>query len=139
MGLFQRTSQSKVTAHSRPVSNSFRFPNNVILKSGIGYYYYKNGKRWSLASQRIIDSWCLTVYNVDHQDIKSIPLVGKLGFRDGSLLRNEADGTIYLVENNRRRHIQTPDFFTRLGVDRDEVLRVSQDELQYQALGEPIK
>jgi hypothetical protein len=64
--------------------------------------------------------------------------VGKLGFRDGSLIKNIADGRIYLVSQNKLRHIVDPDSFTRYGLNRSNVVEVSEAEISAHDLGENI-
>jgi hypothetical protein len=54
---------------------------------------------------------------------------GTLGFRDGTLIHNIADGKMYLVSANKRRHIVSPDVFDKYGLDESRVLRVSEAEI----------
>lgn len=70
--------------------------------------------------------------------IKHYRLVAKLGFRDGSLIHNVADGKIYLISNNKRRHITSPDTLDLLGVNRESAVDVSEFEVNLQELGEPL-
>jgi hypothetical protein len=65
-------------------------------------------------------------------------LAGKLGFRDGTLIKNIADGRIYLVSQNKLRHIVDPDSFTRYGLDRSNVIEVSETEVSAHDLGEKL-
>jgi hypothetical protein len=65
-------------------------------------------------------------------------LVGKLGFRDGALIKNIADGKMYLISQNKRRHIVSPDSFTRYGLDRSRVIEVSDIETNMHELGENL-
>jgi hypothetical protein len=65
-------------------------------------------------------------------------VVGKLGFRDGTLIKNIADGRMYLVSQNKRRHIKDPDIFDRYGLDRSKVIEVSDAEAEMHELGEDL-
>jgi len=65
-------------------------------------------------------------------------LVGKLGFRDGTLIKNIADGKIYLLSQNKLRHIVDPDSFDKYGLDRSKVIEVSEAEKQAHDLGEQL-
>mgnify|MGYP003348833676 FL=1 len=65
-------------------------------------------------------------------------LSGKLGFRDGSLIKNIADGKMYLVSQNKRRHIVDPDSFDRYGLDRSKVIEVSELEAAAHDLGDNL-
>jgi hypothetical protein len=70
--------------------------------------------------------------------LTGIKLVGKLGFRDGSLIKNLADGRMYLVSQNKLRHIVDPDSFDRYGLDRSKVVEVSDKEILAHDLGENL-
>jgi len=54
------------------------------------------------------------------------------------LIKNIADGRIYLVSQNKLRHIVDPDSFTKYGLDRSKVLEVSEAEVSAHDLGENI-
>jgi len=64
--------------------------------------------------------------------------VGKLGFRDGTLIKSVADGKMYLVAQNKLRHIVDPDSFNRYGLDRSKMIEVSEKEISAHDLGENI-
>jgi hypothetical protein len=70
--------------------------------------------------------------------LTGIKLAGKLGFRDGSLIKNLADGRMYLVSQNKLRHIVDPDSFDRYGLDRSKVVEVSDKEISAHDLGENL-
>jgi hypothetical protein len=68
--------------------------------------------------------------------LSGIKLVGKLGFRDGTLIKNIADGKMYLVSQNKLRHIVDPDIFIKYGLDRSNLIEVSEAEVKAHDLGE---
>jgi hypothetical protein len=70
--------------------------------------------------------------------LTGIKLAGKLGFRDGSLIKNLADGRMYLVSQNKLRHIVDPDSFDRYGLDRSKLVEVSDKEISAHDLGENL-
>jgi hypothetical protein len=70
--------------------------------------------------------------------LTGIKLMGKLGFRDGSLIKNLADGRMYLVSQNKLRHIVDPDSFDRYGLDRSKIVEVSDKEISAHDLGENL-
>jgi hypothetical protein len=65
-------------------------------------------------------------------------LAGKLGFRDGTLIKNIADGKLYLISQNKKRHIVDPDTFDKYGLDRSQVIEVSAFETSMHELGEEL-
>jgi hypothetical protein len=54
------------------------------------------------------------------------------------LIKNLADGKMYLVSQNKIRHIVDPDSFTKYGLDRSTVIEVSEKEILAHDLGENI-
>ena len=65
-------------------------------------------------------------------------MVGTLGFRDGTLIKNIADGKIYLISQNKRRHIIDPDSFTKYGLDRSNIVEVSEAEVNMHDIGDNL-
>ena len=65
-------------------------------------------------------------------------MAGKLGFRDGTLIKNIADGKMYLISQNKKRHIVDPDSFIKYGIDRSKVIEVSESEANSHELGENL-
>jgi len=76
--------------------------------------------------------------NATEAALSGIKLVGSLGFRDGTLIKNIADGKMYLVSQNKLRHIVDPDSFNRYGLDRCKVIEVSEKEISAHELGDNI-
>jgi hypothetical protein len=91
-----------------------------------------------LISNRAAQSWCFTTVLATEAALTGIKLAGKLGFRDGSLIKNLADGKMYLVSQNKLRHIVDPDLFDRYGLDRSKVIEVSDKEISAHDLGENL-
>jgi hypothetical protein len=85
-----------------------------------------------------VDSWLFTTVDATESAISDIKLVGKLGFRDGTLIKNIADGKIYLISQNKRRHVVSPDIFIQYGLDRSSILEVSDLEVNMHDLGENL-
>jgi len=83
-------------------------------------------------------SWSFTTVNATETALTGFKVAGKLGFRDGALIKNIADGKIYLVSQNKLRHIVDPDSFTKYGLDRSKVIEVSEAEVSAHDLGERL-
>lgn len=114
------------------------FPNGFAISDGKNKYFIKSGKRYKLFSDRASISWGFNYINVTPQSYKSMPLGGTLGFRDGTVIKDIADGKIYLIENSKKRHITSPDFFEKYGFDRNWIIEVSQKEASLHKDGEDI-
>jgi len=91
-----------------------------------------------LISDRAAKSWSFTTVNATEAALSGIKLVGNLGFRDGSLIKNIADGKMYLVSQNKLRHIVDPDTFDRYGLDRSNLIEVSEAEINAHDIGESL-
>ena len=113
-------------------------PSGLAVKTDKGVYWIKDNKRYKLISDRAAKSWSFTTVNATEQAVAGIKVVGKLGFRDGTLIKNIADGKMYLISQNKKRHIVDPDAFDRYGLDRKLVIEVSEAEANMHTLGDNI-
>ena len=132
MKLFKNTSNISI------ISQPTNFPSGIAVQTDKATYWIKDGKRYRLISDRAAKSWCFTTVKATEAALSGIKLVGKLGFRDGALIKNIADGKIYLVSQNKLRHIVDPDSFTKYGLDRSKMIEVSEAEVSAHDLGENI-
>lgn len=128
----------KTTKSTLTVSQPTNFPSGLAVKTDKGTYWIKDGKRYKLISDRAAQSWFFTTVNATEAALSGIKLVGKLGFRDGTLIKNIADGKMYLVSQNKLRHIVDPDIFNRYGLDRSNLIEVSEAEIKAHDIGEAL-
>jgi len=120
------------------ISQPTNFPSGIAVKTDKDTYWIKDGKRYKLISDRAAKSWSFTTVNATESALTGFRLAGNLGFRDGSLIKSIADGRMYLVSQNKLRHIVDPDSFNRYGLDRSKVIEVSESEVSAHGLGENI-
>ena len=120
------------------ITSPTNFPSGIAVKTDKAIYWIKDGKRFRLISDRAAESWKFTTVNATESAVSAMKLVGKLGFRDGSLIKNIADGKIYLLSQNKLRHIIDPDSFTKYGLDRSWIIEVSDNEINAHELGENL-
>ena len=106
MKLFKSTQTHLITSPTN-------FPSGLAVKTDKGTYWIKDGKRFKLISDRATKSWSFPTVNATESAISSMKIAGKLGFRDGTLIKNIADGKLYLISQNKRRHIVDPDTFEK--------------------------
>lgn len=121
-----------------PLSEKTNFPYWTFVHTEGGWFLLKEKTRLRIISQRILDSWSVNVVEATEAAIKHYPCTGKLGFRDGTLINNMGDGKIYLVSQNMRRQITSPDAFEKYGLDRSQMIWVSEDEAKLQKIGEVL-
>lgn len=120
------------------ITSPTNFPSGIAVKTESATYWIKDGKRYKLISDRAAQSWCFTTVLATEAALSGIKLVGKLGFRDGALIKNVSDGKMYLVSQNKLRHIVDPDSFIRYGLDRSKLVEVSEKEILAHDLGENL-
>lgn len=120
------------------ITSATNFPSGIAVKTDKDTYWIKDGKRYRLISDRAAQSWFFTTVLATEAALSGIKIVGKLGFRDGTLIKSVADGKMYLVSQNKLRHIVDPDLFNRYGLDRSKMIEVSEKEILSHDLGESI-
>lgn len=120
------------------ITSPTNFPSGIAVKTVNGTYWIKDGKKYKLISDRAAESWCFQTANATEDALSGIKLAGKLGFRDGTLIKNIADGKIYLISQNKKRHIIDPDSFNKYGLNRSKVIEVSNSEADMHELGENL-
>jgi hypothetical protein len=130
--LFKNTSNISI------ISQPTNFPSGIAVQTDKATYWIKDGKRYRLISDRAAKSWCFTTVKATESALSGIKLVGKLGFRDGTLIKNIADGKMYLVSQNKLRHIVDPDIFIKYGLDRSNLIEVSEAEIKAHDIGETL-
>jgi ribosomal protein S4E len=128
----------KSTKATLTISSPTNFPSGIAVKTDKDTYWIKDGKRYKLISDRAAKSWSFTTVNATEAALTGVKIAGKLGFRDGTLIKNVADGKMYLVSQNKLRHIVDPDTFQRYGLDRSKMIEVSEKEISAHDLGENI-
>lgn len=119
------------------------YPDGVVVKTPKGYFLLKTvkgiKKRYHLPTRRILDSWNFPrVVETSEAAVANYSIVAKLGFRDGTLIYNLGDGKIYLVSDNVRRTVKSPDALERIGCDLNSPVLVSEYEATLQRLGEDL-
>ncbi len=134
----QRLKLLRNTKSTLIISSPTNFPSGIAVKTDKDTYWIKDGKRYRLISDRAAQSWCFTTVLATEAALSGIKLVGKLGFRDGTLIKSVSDGKMYLVSQNKLRHIVDPDSFNRYGLDRSKMIEVSEKEISAHDLGENI-
>jgi hypothetical protein len=114
------------------------FPYGTVVKTENGWFFLKDKTRLRIPTQKILDSWSLSVVQATESAVKHYITTGKLGFRDGTLIYNWGDGKIYLISQNKRRQITSPDALLKYGIDRGKMIEVSAEEAELQNIGEVL-
>jgi hypothetical protein len=124
--------------NSRPTT-PIDYPDGLFVDAGEHTYYVRGGKRYRVYSKRALQSWAATPVRGSEQSLARIPRARTpLGFRDGTLIHNYADGKLYLISGNKRRHIKSPDVLRRLRIRESDAIVVSQQETDLHDEGDSI-
>lgn len=116
------------------------YPSGTYVETENGYFYiFDQTKRYRIISKRVLESWSPhRVVKTSEAAVSKYRVTAKLKFRNGSLLWDLSDAKIYLVEGGKRRHVVSPDWFTRLGVTHHDLVRVSKAEVALHELGKEL-
>ena len=118
------------------------YPVGSFIETEKGFYYIlKPDKRLKITSERVLSSWYpARVIKTTEAAVSTYKVLAKMKFRDNTLIKNIADGKVYLIESKLRRHIVSPDVFLRIGVNPSEVdkyaILASQEEVDLHEIGD---
>ena len=130
----------RLTKQKTRIDEPVDYPDGLMVDTGTNVYYLRGGKRYRVYSPRVLQSWSIQPVLGTEQSLKQIPKSkAPLGFRDGTLIHNIADGKMYLISKNRRRHITSPDVLHRFGWRRRDAITVSDTEANLHVEGDKIK
>jgi|SRR6478735_4155925 len=90
-------------------------PSGIFVRTpDLDVFYIKGGKAYGITEIHL-RSWDAPVFPITRTALLNIPVEGKLGFRDGTLVKDFADGKMYLISDSKRRQITNPETFEALG------------------------
>ena len=111
-------------------------PGGLIARTEKGDFLVKGAKRFRFVSNRARDSWKLQPIETNEEAMKDTKISGLLGFRDGTVIRDISSHKIYLISEQKRRHIVSPDALKNLGFAMKDIILVSAKEASVHQDGE---
>jgi hypothetical protein len=115
------------------------YPTGTCVQTEKGVFFIKGKFRFRVTSSRILESWRYPfVINSTEAACVRYKIGGRLGFRQGTLVKDISNGKIYLISENLKRQIVSPDFFDVLLFPREAVIEASPEELALHKEGENI-
>lgn len=118
------------------------FPAGLFIKTEAGFFYVMSSTtRYRFTTKRVLESWSpQRIINTTEQDpaVRKMKIISKMKFRNGSLLYSQASGKMYLISNNKLRHITNPDWLAYLGLKRQDAVWVSRDEINLHEIGDSL-
>lgn len=126
----------------RSLSKAPYFPSGTFIRTEKGDFYVQSAtKRYRFITQRVLDSWSPKVVIETTEAspaVQILKIAYKMKFRNGSLICSQSSGKMYLVSESKLRHITNPDWLDNLGLNRDDAVWVSQEEIEIHTIGEPL-
>lgn len=123
---------------SPPPQEPVNYPSDVVVETESGYWFIKGKSKLRIFSDRCLASWQVDVLPGSDASVSKFKKAGVLGFRNGTLVKNIADGHYYLISDNKRRHIVSPDVFDKYGFNIDVTMVVAQAEIDIHEEGEVL-
>lgn len=116
------------------------FPAGTFVHTEKGHFYIVSpNKRFYFLTERVIASWSpQRIVETTEANLSKYRVGAKMKFRAGSLLWCQADGKMYLVSDNKVRHITSPDILSGLGAKHTDATWVSLDEINLHDQGDPL-
>lgn len=132
--MFKRSKEIERTEYRGGIN----YPSGCVLDDGTDKYLVKPKGLYRFGSERVFESWKYMAGECLPENIEHLPVLGVLGFREGSLLSKFSDGTLHLVSNNKTRHIVSPDALDMYGLLGRRIWEVSDDEFNLHDIGEKL-
>lgn len=121
------------------VTSKTDYPSGTVVETPLGTFYIKDNYRLRIPSLTVLNSWNFSqVIQATENAVGHYKILGKLGFREGTVIQNIADGKMYLISKNKRRHITNPEFFTKMGFDRNKIVVASNADAELHIDGEVL-
>lgn len=113
------------------------YPYGLCIRTEAGYFLIREKCRFRIPTERTLQSWRMDVLESSEAAVAHLKILTKVGFRDGTIIMNIADGKSYLISHNKKRHIQDPDI-DKYGLNWDNTIIVSEEEANLHEDGEVL-
>ena len=125
--------KKKKSIHTSNIPIVNKLFNGTCYSINDTFYYIKGGQPYKFYSPRAFESWRLQPVTVNFSFSLEWYDPKVLGFRDGTLIQNAKDGTIYLISDAKKNRLTRP--LADYGFDWADVIEVSDDEVQFHLEG----
>lgn len=110
----------------------------MIARTEKGDFYVKGEKRFRFISDRARDSWKLHIVLTSESAMSDCKVVGIVGFRDGTLIRDVTTSKMYVVVDSKKCLVVDPDQLLALGYRKEDAILISKKEADFQKEGESL-
>lgn len=126
-------------APSERPEHPIAYPDGVAVETESGVYYIKGGKKYRFTSDRVLGSWGLRPARGSEVSVSEFPTAKTvMGFRDGTLVLDFEDNTLWVISNLRRRKITSPDWMDRLSLSTKDAIVASAKEVALHLEGDDL-
>jgi hypothetical protein len=114
------------------------YPYGLFVATEAGFFLIRDKGRYRIPSTRVMTSWSAPIVSSSEAAVKHLPILGRIGFRDGTIIQNFANGKTYLISKNKRRHITSPDIFDKFLLNKELIIVASEEEVNLHEDGEVL-
>lgn len=114
------------------------YPHGLFVCTEAGFFLIREKSRLRIPTERVMVSWSSPVLPSSEAAVKHLPILGKVGFRDGTVITDFSNQKTYLVSKNKKRWITSPDVFDRLCLNKGLIVVASQEEVNLHEDGEVL-
>lgn len=112
----------------------FDIPVGTYISTEVGDFLVSRSAgrkvRNEIPTKRILDSWNLGYpIRIKESALSDYPVVGKVGFRPGSVVKDNKTGEIFLIDGNKKVRVHDMEILSVYGLDERSVLEVSSAEV----------
>ena len=128
--------RKKIKTEPQPLN--IDVPNETVISVGDKTYWVKGGKKYLVPSKRVLDSygWRPPVVLTEEAANRIPTSNGKILFRGGTAIRSMVTYEVFLISDNKRRLVTSPDTLDALGLN--NIVLVSEKEVNMHERGEDI-
>lgn len=112
------------------MTDQLKLLSGAVVKTETGYFYIKNNVRVRIPNRSVLKSWRFArIIKTSNASLTHYPIMGSLGYRDGSLLWCISDARYYLISGGKRYHIDDPRILKNHKLSFKDAFIVSKREL----------
>lgn len=105
-----------------------------VVKTEDGYFFITKSKigvttRRRIPTYRVLQSWNFArIIECAESAVAHYPILGKLGFRDGTLIRTLFENRLYIIADRKRHPVTSPEALADHGLTLEDAILVSEEE-----------
>lgn len=114
------------------------YPSWTVVDTEKGVYLINGKTKKRVFSPRCLATWGFSPVFGSVASVSKFKYLGVLGFRNGTLVESMATRKLYFISDNKRRHVVSPDVFTKYGFNPASIVVASEEEINLHEEGEVL-